>query len=363
LFFFVCGGNVVFFEDKNIKFEKIATSYSNLDHWISAIHDLNPERLPDRTIYTSPTITVNEKCKIQITSSPTFYRENSKPIREDNIQFVIESLGNKSFGNYLELVGRVYDFLNFTVIKSVEIKSFEGLIDQGSVSIPTKILFHTYITEKMHKLEIKSRSLFLYSEIADRLEYYLNNWFRLYTENKVIMDLYFGVIYNTQLYLSSNFLMLFTALEVYHAAFLNKNSSKAKQKASFFRSYNDVIDKSNLSKNYKEEFKKWAKHRGRLVAKEKIEEIYQQFHDILPLLSTKIGEKNDFIDKIVHYRNKLTHGSETLIMTEDNDLFWQYKNLQLILQLCILSRLGFDNEKIKKIYYLDKITRSQKSSS
>jgi hypothetical protein len=83
----------------------------------------------------------------------------------------------------------------------------------------------------------------------------------------------------------------------------------------------------------------------------------------LPLLSTKIGEKNDFIDKIVHYRNKLTHGSETLIMTEDNDLFWQYKNLQLILQLCILSRLGFDNEKIKKIYYLDKITRSQKSSS
>ena len=84
-------------EDKHIKFEKIAISYSNLDHWISAIHDLIPERLPDRTIYNSPIITVDDECRIQITSSPTFHRGDTKTITEDNIQFMIESLGDKSF--------------------------------------------------------------------------------------------------------------------------------------------------------------------------------------------------------------------------------------------------------------------------
>jgi HEPN superfamily Apea-like protein len=98
--------------------------------------------------------------------------------------------------------------------------------------------------------------------------------------------------------------------------------------------------------NYKEEFKVWARQKGRLVAKEKVEEIYEQFHDILPLLSKKIGERNDFINRIILYRNKLPHGSKTSIKIEDDDLFWQYKNLQLILQLCILSMLAFDNEKI-----------------
>lgn len=42
----------------DIKFEKIAISYSNLGHWISAIHDLNPERINERTIYNSPITTV-----------------------------------------------------------------------------------------------------------------------------------------------------------------------------------------------------------------------------------------------------------------------------------------------------------------
>ena len=50
--------------DKNIKFDKITISYSNLDDWISAIHDLNREELSDKTIYSSPIITVNDECRI-----------------------------------------------------------------------------------------------------------------------------------------------------------------------------------------------------------------------------------------------------------------------------------------------------------
>jgi len=352
-------------EDKNIKFEKIAVSYSNLDHWISAIHDLDAERLQDRTTYNSPVIAVNDECIIQINSSPTFHREDSKTIREDNIQFAIESLGDKTFRNYLELEGKVRDFLNFAITKAIVIQSFEGFIGHGHASTPARILIHTYITEKMHKLEIKSRSLFLYSEVADRLEYYLNNWFRLYRENKVIMDLFFGVVYNTKSYLSNNFLMLFTAIEAYHQAFIDEHSERKKEKELFGDNVIKKIEEYGFSKEERERLKQLVNVFGKqLSSKERLEEIYDQYADILPSLSSKIGTKNNFIRRIVDIRNDLSHGNvHPDSLDKDNDLFWQFKNLQLILQLCILSRLGFDNEKIKQIYYLDKITNTRKSLS
>ena len=117
----------VHIEDKDAEFQRIAISYSNLNDWISAIHDLKPERSQERTIYNSSVITVYDECMVQITSSPTFRREDSKPIREDNIQFIIESINDKSFYHYLELESRIRDFLNFVITKSVIVKSFERI--------------------------------------------------------------------------------------------------------------------------------------------------------------------------------------------------------------------------------------------
>jgi hypothetical protein len=199
----------VHIKDKDTEFQRIVISYSNLNDWISAIHDLKPDRSQERTIYSSPVITVNDECRVQITSSPTFRREDSKTIREDNIQFIIESLNDKSFYHYLELEGRIRDFLNFVITKSVTVKSFEGLIDQGFGLTSFTILFRSYITEKMHKIDVKSPTLFYYSETSKKLQDILNKWFELYIEYKITIDLYFGVIYNIHSFSFNNFLMLF----------------------------------------------------------------------------------------------------------------------------------------------------------
>jgi hypothetical protein len=292
-------------------------------------------------------------------------KEGSKLITEDNIQFVIESLGGKSFHNYLELEGKIRDFLNLTIVKSVVIQSFEGIISQGPVSTPAKILFHTYITEKMHKLEIKSPVLFLYTEVAGKLELYIVNWFSLYTENKVIIDLFFGVIYNTKSYLSNNFLMLFTAIEAYHQAFMEYYSERKKEKELFSDYMIKKVEEYDFLKEEREKLKELINNFGKqLSSKERIGEVYDQFADILPSLSSKIETRDKFIRRIVDIRNDLSHGNvHPDSLNRDDDLFWQYKNLQLILQLCIMSKLGFDNEKIKEIYYLDKINNTQKTLS
>ena len=45
-------------EDNNIEFEKIAVSYSNLNDWISAIHDLKLDKSQHELTYSSPAICV-----------------------------------------------------------------------------------------------------------------------------------------------------------------------------------------------------------------------------------------------------------------------------------------------------------------
>jgi hypothetical protein len=119
--------------DKNIELEKIVVSYSNLNKWISVLHDLEVDRSQEERIYNSPAITVNDECRIQITSSPTFQKVDSKTIIEDNIRIKIKSLGDKSFSHYLGLEGKFRDFLNFVITKgAVIVQSFEGFVKQES---------------------------------------------------------------------------------------------------------------------------------------------------------------------------------------------------------------------------------------
>jgi hypothetical protein len=285
---------------------------------------------------------------------------HAKTVREDNIQFIIESIGDKSFENYLGLKDKMLDFLNFTITKGVVIRSFKGFIDQGPVSIPTKILFHTYITEEMNKPVPKLQPLFRYSLLAHNPEFYLNNWFRLYKEIKVIMDLFFGVMYNTKSYLSSDFLMVFTAIEAYHHAVMDPSSRRKEKKVIVGDIILKKVEEYSFSNDEREKLRQLIKIFGKeLSSKERLEEIYDQFDDILPSLS-KIETRNKFIRKIVDIRNALSHGNvHPDSINQNNELFLQSRNLQIILQLCILSQLGFGNENIKQIYHLDKMTREK----
>jgi hypothetical protein len=143
--------------------------------------------------------------------------------------------------------------------------------------------------------------------------------------------------------------------------FLEKHSEKKKEKESFGNNLIQKVEKFDFLKNEKDKLKDFIKNFGKnLSSRERIEEIYDQFAHFLPVLSSKIETRNKFIRKIVDIRNDLVHGNvHPEDLDKDNGLFWQCKNLQLMLQLCILSKIGFNNQQIKKIYLLDKITKTQ----
>lgn len=135
----------------------------------------------------------------------------------------------------------------------------------------------------------------------------------------------------------------------------NTQKTRKKQKFLIYNKFVQKIGEFNLKDDDRERLKQLLSSLKGLTSKERIEEIYDQFGDILSHLSTKIGDKHQFIEKIVKFRNRFVHGNVQFRELDNEDLFWHFKNLQLILQLCILSKLDFSIEQIRELYYLDKI--------
>jgi hypothetical protein len=363
--YIVLGINI---EDKDLQFDKIVLAFSNVDSWISAEEDLERigtaesidyenKRKKIWKVFSSPEINVRDQGKIIIVAEPKSYRDNRRLVRAKNIKFIIESLGDKSLENYLFLEGMVRDLLNFIITKEVVLQSFEGMCKVENESVPVQLLFRSGARDKMNKVKVKSPLLFYYANVKTRIDKILNKWFQVYSKAGVIHDLYFGVMYNTQSYVSNNFLMLFTALEVYHRAFLEETSAKKQLNISFRTNIIKKIDSSDLADNDKENVKELLAKKQLLSSQDRIEEVYDKFAEFIPLLSKKIEDKNSFIRKIVKYRNNLTHGGKPFSKFDVIDLFWQYKNLQLILQLCILSEIEFCIGEIKEMYLLDELAK------
>lgn len=359
------GANI---HDKRLEFDKIRFSLTNLDVWLFPPYDLEPyavqsyrdqNRSGGRILFRSIEITIRDECKIQLHSSPSVHQQENRRGKGYDTSFFVESIGEKSFENYLKLEQKITDFLNFIISEEVVLQSLEGFYKEANEVKKVAILYRSSVKEKMHKLTIRSLFLASYHELRKNLEKILNNWFDMYSKHGTILDLYFGVMYNIESYLSNNFLMLFTGLEVYHRAIMERNSETKKQKLAFKTDVVTMIKKSGIPSYEKENLIEWISDKEPLSSKERLGEIYERFKDILPHLSKKIEGKDQFLRKIVKYRNALVHGTIRFDKLENNDLFWQYKNLQLLLQLCILLNIGFSMGEIRKIYLIDKLIRSQ----
>jgi hypothetical protein len=205
----------------------------------------------------------------------------------------------------------------------------------------------------MDKLKVISPYLLNYQNITKRLSEIMNRWFNLKNKTPAVYDLYFGVMYNSDLYLSNKLLMLAEAIEVYMNNISKQNLyPNLTYKILRIDHIIKVIDQCALDDTDKEWVKTILKDKKSLSFKENLGKVYDIYHELLPRLSSVIGSKREFSSKITEYRNRLTHADIDYNQIDNEDLFWRYKDLQLILQLCVLSELGFSTNEIKDIYLI-----------
>lgn len=346
-------------EGKNIddlRLTSLSVKFLDLDKWIY-YNDLN--EVARSSEYKSDEVQVNIEGKepiiIQFVGNLKFNKIERKIVREFDIAVNIKSSG-ESLDQMMFIKNHIRDFLNLVIAGEVNMTSLKAKF-VNTEDNDIEIFYASTIDDEMKKVIIKTPYIFGYAEIKQRFQLILNKWFKLYKESPTLLNLYFGVMYNPKSYLSNTFLMLYQAIEVYHRTYLFNSSQFAAERSELIEDFIKIVNESiTLEVNQKDRIIGLIQNGKNLRSREKISEIYDLFSDILPKLSTKIKNKDDFINKIEKYRNKLTHGGVDYDKLNIEELFWSVKDLQLILQLCILNRLGFTNKEISKFYYLDKLS-------
>ena len=253
----------------------------------------------------------------------------------------------------LELMGVFRDFLNFIIPDDVHTKSFKATIktESGNDSETVEVLWKSPISDQLEKLPVGNICLFQFHEIKELFNQIVNSWFKFKSDLKIVYELYFGVMYNSNLYLTNKFLMISEAIEVYHRQKFDPIGLTNKQKEVYDRIIpyiNDIPLVSNdISSEEVEQVKVWMNNGISPYLSTRIMRLYVKYCEIIPFVSLKIGSKKCFALKASKYRNDLTHGNISSEETDDSDLLWTYTDLHILLRLCIYSQLGFTIEKIQ----------------
>jgi hypothetical protein len=295
-------------------------------------------------------LNIENVCSIQIFSSEkvSFEQFTNESEVSEKVYVKFDNVINDSLEECLELTGTFRDFLNFAITDDVKIVSFRGIVKTKSETYDSKmvqVLWRSPISTNLEKASGNS-CLFRFDQIKDELDRIVNDWFKLKSELTVVYDLYFGVMYNSELYLTSKFLMISEALEVYHGQKFDSSDATITLKDLYDKiipyiknlptTSNDIITDEDMKT-----VKNWMSNGKRPSLSSRIMELYGKYSEIIPYLSLKIESKKCFAHKVSYYRNGLTHGSITSTDIDDSDLFWTYKDLYLLLRLCILSELDF----------------------
>jgi hypothetical protein len=352
-----------------IQFEYVLIEYSNFNDWIwdsdfngrtlAYKHESEPKYILEYYFGKNKSIMIHDKVSIEFFSYPII---EINLIDKNKISYVkyikITSKEDRTLQNYIKLKNIFQDFLNFIISNEIQTLKMIGYIRSEvhghSLLRKTEILYISTISSNMNKVKVISPYLINYNIFAEKSREILINWFNLRNKLPAVYDIYFGIMYNTDLYLSNQFLMLAEATAIYTETIISNNPSKGLQDKIF--RINTICNKLDdcciLNVDDREWIKKILQDKKSLSFKEKMSEICENYSDLLPSLSSTIGSKDEFSLKLTKYRNRLTHGNINYDDLDYQDLFWKCKDLQLILQLCILSEIGFTIKELKSIFQL-----------
>lgn len=165
-----------------------------------------------------------------------------------------------------------------------------------------------------------------------------------------VCELYLSTLYNSRMYLPQRFLTLAQAVEGYHRIFETPGEYQPKEtymkglRAKLLEMVPDAINN-----DFKEAIRGHLDHMHEFTLKKRIETLHEKFAGILRTYLGEDGKK--FSRAIKDLRNKLTHPDvrSDIEWSSINsaDLWLKCEQLSLLLQVCLLDQLGFDETAIQ----------------
>ena len=287
-------------------------------------------------------------------------------LREVNLKHTtfikIEPEDELHFEEYQSILYHLQNFLSLattraiyplSIVATTEHYKRVSAFSKGKVHHPHIEIFYNVIGKvDLSKKLTHYDMLFTFEDISGQFETYLQNWFDKAELLKPVYDLFFGTLYKPSMYLEVQFLSLIQAVESYHRRrFGGKYLSD--------EDYNEVCDTlvnaipDSVEGGFKDSLKNRIRYGNEFSLRTRLRRLFDS-DEYREILSEFAENKNAFIGEMVDTRNYLTHyeGKEKAAIGEELDPFIQ--KLKILLEICLLTELGFSSEEIKKLFLRNK---------
>jgi hypothetical protein len=352
-----------FQKTEDIKFKSLSIHYLYLDEWFN-VSGFDRENLLNEVVHFSDKkkITINYKLPEPIQAAIDDYKillevRATRPAlsivqTEASIKqrtyITIEPLQEKSFDEYLHIIYRIQEFLSLGATEPVYPLAIERITEANKKETedkvdypPVEVYYKVSDISKVPKTLIPYNMLFTFKDISDRFEVILKRWFEKADSLKPVYDLYFAVLYNPRIYLEHRFLSLIQAIEAYHRLTMDNFELPENQ-------HKKRIEE--ILKTVPYEYRSWLeeklKYSNEKTLRKRLKDLLDNFAE---LLDSFIPDKESFINKVVEWRNSLTHPKkESKEESEKSEeLYNLSQKLKQLIEICLLKELGFTSDNIK----------------
>jgi hypothetical protein len=345
---------------EDIKFKDISVVFDHIDDWVEISGIRVKHRRPFSAIirYKTPPDyhAVVNHCRISLLFLPALDHSRIPPEAKftQQIAFLISMREQSSLQAYLEVIYQIQNFLAFAVTVPIHPLIVDGTTEANKTVHPSGKTVYPPVQivlpfVKGGKTQSDSDSspinaedmLFRFSDVRRRFQRIMRNWFKASETLRPIYDLYFGTLYNPQMYVQHRFLSLIQAVESYHQRRAPRQHELPPKK---FASIREAIH-NRCPPRYRNWLDRKLQNANELSLNQRVQFLLAK-HAFL-----RIQDRNGFVDKVVDTRNYLTHYSKRLEKraASPDELIHLCRQLRALLEAVLLEEIGFDSAKIQDI--------------
>ena len=304
-------------EESPITFDRVRITYPPLLQWAGIdgttmnMEGSNSFTLSYETPSTITNTLPNFDLDILATANTSRSRSGKFTLEQEAYFELTPKSGEIHFEQVQSQVGKWQDFITLAVgddVSASKVRAYrESEVKERSVEIEIfyQSVSHSTDIDPMHT----RRTNFVLDDIRDRVDEILRNWAIQSTKYKSAYDLYFSVVYLSEMYLQTQYIMLMSAMESF----------------------------------YREKFEKNADT-------DRLPPIRQVLDDIVVTYSNQFGGlpwglDDQMVSELLELRNRAVHGIETSDI-ENREMYDKVLLLQAMLEAILLSELGIPMDHI-----------------
>jgi hypothetical protein len=364
--FAVIGGH--YRSPEEIRLTEVRVELSYLHQWLWR-RGIILSRLPNENgtrvdVHTPPSLFLGEfegfRFELTLSQNITDTFERCEILEKCYLDII--SSEPRTFDDFGMNIRRFQQFLALAVCRPVYVLSTKGK-PCGMHEATNPTARHT-IVEIIYKTSLRGATdenltpegmLFSLSDVCSQPNSILRCFFEKYDRLQPVCDSFFITLYNLEMSVQQQFLMLAAGIEAYHRAFKGgKYQEDEEYNQGLLQRFLSAIPEL-LDNDFKASLKIKLKYLHEFSLRKRVQDVCIDYQD---LLHPFLGDIPAFALQVAKIRNQLTHQDVTSsIIHEPLDIksLWLIsEKLNLLQELCLLHELGFSEEVLPGI-----IRRSQ----